>query len=236
MTKRQPGCFVFHDCQNLNAILYIRNEVVSKGESGKIFSFIKKFDMMLKATFIMIEDFFHTPIGLFSYLRVYFLPDFPDSFDNIKANLNLSIMKNHKVMLVFLILTISFSAFGQTQDKSGSFTDNSETSMDLHRSIVLQDDSDSKEVIIKLAGQTKRLEVMIRGSVTAGQLQIEFFSPENKREGNFTIGTLFNTVKMETVNGSIRKTLNEPQAGQWKIKIIPNEASGKIEILSHTEN
>ncbi|WP_340152287.1 hypothetical protein [uncultured Marivirga sp.] len=145
-------------------------------------------------------------------------------------------MKNHSLVLFTFLLMCSITFYGQSQNNGVSISNKSQTSLDLQRSIILENDSESKEVIINISENTIRFDLIISTSVSGGQLLIEFYSPDNKKQGNFTVGTQLNSIKREMAKGTIRKSLNEPQAGQWKIQIIPTEASGEIEIQARTEN
>lgn len=145
-------------------------------------------------------------------------------------------MKKQSVILFVSLFMYSLTAYGQSQVNSVDASNHSETLMDLQRSIILENDSDSKEIMINIAEKTNRFDLLISSAVSKGQLEVEFYSPDNKKQGNFTVGTQLNSIKKEMVKGSIRKSLNEPQAGQWIIKIIPTGASGKIEIQTRTEN
>jgi hypothetical protein len=144
-------------------------------------------------------------------------------------------MIKQSIFLVISIMIFSMTTYGQSQGKNTSVSNSSETLLDLHRSVFLENDSDPKEVIITIAENTVRFDLMINSSVSKGRLEIEFYSPDNKKQGNFTVGTQLNSSKRETVNGSIRKSLKEPKAGDWKIKIIPKDATGEIGIQSRTE-
>lgn len=66
---------------------------------------------------------------------------------------------------------------------------------------------------------------MINSSVSNGKLSIEIYNPNNEKQGNYTVGTQINS---EMVKGRIQKSFHLIDPGDWKIKIIPSEATGEI--------
>ena len=134
-------------------------------------------------------------------------------------------MKNRTAYLIISSLIFSFTAFGQIVTSKSS-----ETRVDLQRTIRLEKDSMPEEVIIYIKQKTQRFELLINSSVTIGKLTIEVYDPNDTKQGNFTVGTQLNSEKKEMVNGNIRKLLNEPQTGNWKVKIIPSNATGNVKI------
>lgn len=175
--------------------------------------------------------FFHTMIRPFSHLYFFFLIKFHNSFVNkIVKLLNYEIMKNKTAYLIICALIFSLTVFGQNQEKDLASPKDSETKVNLERTIMLEKDSKPEEIIINIKQKTQRFELMINSSVSYGKLTIEVFDPNDTKQGNFTVGTQLNSQKKEMVNGNIRKSLNEPQIGNWKVKIIPSDATGQIRI------
>lgn len=138
-------------------------------------------------------------------------------------------MKTRTAFLTICALIFSLTVFGQSQETKTS-SKNSNTAIDLQRTIRLEKDSKEEDVIITINQKAKRFELMISSSITLGKLTIELYDPNNIKQGNFTVGTQLDSEKKDTVNGNIRKSLNEPLPGNWKIKIIPTNASGNIKI------
>ncbi len=128
--------------------------------------------------------------------------------------------------MVCLFLS-SLTVVGQSQ-----ITTQSQTNVDLKRNFLLEKDSKSEEVTIEVKSGTKRFNLLVTSSISDGKLTIEVYDPSNTKQGNFIVETLPNSDKKEMATGNIKKTLVEPQAGTWRIKIIPSEATGKISILS----
>lgn len=116
-----------------------------------------------------------------------------------------------------------------------------DTEQGLNRSIVLSGDSKTEEIIIKVDEQTLELSLSVKSSVSKGKLSIEIYDPKGEAQGNFSVGTQLNSnkggdketgKKEEVVSGRINKLLNDPIRGNWIIKIIPDQAMGKIDITS----
>ena len=111
-------------------------------------------------------------------------------------------MKKRAVLLVFLI---SLTTFAQKQNKETNKTEiNQSTSF--------------------------KFELMIETSVSSGKLTIEIYDSNEKKQGTFSVGTQLNIQNFEYAHGKINKSLIEPKAGNWKIKIIPINAIGSIQI------
>lgn len=138
-------------------------------------------------------------------------------------------MKTRTAFLTICALIFSLTVFGQSQETKAS-SKNSNTAIDLQKTIRLEKDSKEEDVIITINQKAKRIELMISSSITLGKLTIELYDPNNIKQGNFTLETELNSEKKEMVNGNIRKSLNEPLLGNWKIKIIPTNATGNIRI------
>lgn len=140
-------------------------------------------------------------------------------------------MKKKTSCLIFNFFLLSMTtAWGQNQVSIVTSSKDSQTKVNLERTIFLENNSKTEEVIINIEEQTQRFELMINSSVSAGKLTIEIYDPNGTKQGNFSVGTQLNSDKSEKVNGNIIKSLNEPQTGDWKVKIIPAEATGIIGI------
>jgi len=139
-------------------------------------------------------------------------------------------MKNLKAYFIISVFIFSFTAFGQSQEIKDSSSKSSETKFELQRTIKLEKDSKTEEVIIPIKQKTQKFELMINSSVTIGKLKIELYDPNDIKQGNFTVGTQLNSEKKEIVNGNIQKSLKEPLSGNWKVKIIPTDATGSVKI------
>lgn len=139
-------------------------------------------------------------------------------------------MKKRTAFLGIIILMLSLTTLGQTKENSPTRDKNSQTQVDLQRAIKLDKDSKTEEVTITIKPNTQRFQIVISSLVSNGKLTIELYDPKGTKQGNFTVGTQLTSSKQEKVQGNIRKSLKEPQAGQWKVKIIPDGATGDIRI------
>ena len=139
-------------------------------------------------------------------------------------------MKEKAAYLFILIFLVPLLSFGQDQRNNVSAIRNSETKVELERTIRLENDSGAEDVLIEISEKTRRLELMIVSKVRNGKVTIEIYDPKGIKQGSYTVGTLLSSEKEETVNGNIKKSLFEPQVGKWKIKIIPIDATGAIQI------
>ncbi len=155
-------------------------------------------------------------------------------------------MKKRTFYLIIGILFISFAASGQTkEEKEKAFFEgrvietnemnffspkNSQTSVDMARTIRLEDDSNAEDIFIEIKEKTQKLQLEISCSVKGGKLTIELYDPNGIKQGNFTIETQLKSEKEEKVNGNISKSIIEPQFGKWWVKIIPIEVTGDVKI------
>lgn len=137
-------------------------------------------------------------------------------------------MKKRAVLLVFLI---SLTTFAQKQNNETNKNEiNQSTNFNFQRTIQLDEHKKNEEIIIKIEKQTKKFELMIDTSVTSGKLTIEIYDSNEKKQGTFSVGTQLNIENSERAQGNINKSLIDPQAGNWKVKIIPFNAKGMIQI------
>jgi len=141
-------------------------------------------------------------------------------------------MRNRKIVSIICMFLVSFSVLGQTQANDESFDTESGTSAKLVRSMRLDNDSKSFVVKINIKDNVQRFEFMINSSVHIGKLTIEVYDPKEIKRGNFAVGTQLNSEIEESATGNIRKSLFEPQSGEWKVKIIPVSATGTIHITT----
>jgi hypothetical protein len=137
-------------------------------------------------------------------------------------------MKKGIVYSFACFLVLSTGVFAQNMENSESLNKDSWTKVDLHRTIRLDNESELLEVLIDIKNNVQRLELWINSSVTYGKLTIEVYDPDGIKRGNYSIGNQMGLEIQETANGNIRKSLFEPQPGDWKVKVIPNEATGTI--------
>jgi hypothetical protein len=142
-------------------------------------------------------------------------------------------MKNKTPYVALCIFLISFTGWSQKQGRNihaDTRAESSHTSVKLQREIRMELDSRSEEIILNIEEDVDRADLVINSSLSAGTLRIELFDPVGKKEGTFSIGKQLDSIKSERVHGNIRKSLKTPEAGSWKISIIPTDATGTITI------
>ena len=129
-------------------------------------------------------------------------------------------------------MVLLLAAFAQK--KIHKIESNQATRFNFQRTIRLDQDNKEVEIIIEIEKQTKRFDFKIDTYVSSGKLTIEIYDSNNKKQGIFSVGTQLNTQNGEKAEGNINKSLTEPQAGKWKVKIIPINATGMIQINTAT--
>lgn len=151
-------------------------------------------------------------------------------------------MKKHTILLAFGLL-LSLTSFAQTRNKHVNKTQNKQvnktqskqaTQFKFRRNIQLEAAKKNEEVIISIAEHTKQLQLQIDTSVSAGKVTIEVYDTNDKRQGTYSVGTQLNLENSEHTSGTINTDLLEPEAGNWKVKIIPVNAKGIITIHTQT--
>ncbi|MDX8338169.1 hypothetical protein SLH46_03170 [Draconibacterium sp. IB214405] len=101
----------------------------------------------------------------------------------------------------------------------------------IHRNIELKNESQTKEVKIEMNEKECRFNLRINSVVRGGEVTIEIYNPNGKKQGNFSVGCeIQSDHAQETVNGQISKFIDNPELGDWKILIIPKNAEGKVTI------
>ncbi len=95
----------------------------------------------------------------------------------------------------------------------------------------LEAESGKKEVIINVEEEIPVLYININGGIKTGNVKVEIFDPEGKKQGSFYIENTDINSK-DAVNGSLNKNINMPLTGNWKVMINSEKASGHIFISS----
>lgn len=125
-----------------------------------------------------------------------------------------------KTILGILLISVLFTSSAIAQER---------TSFNIHRTIELKNDSETKEVNIEVNEKECRFNLIINSLAEAGEIRVEIYDPEGKKQGNFSVGCDVDSKNSnETVNGMISKTIENPALGKWKVKILPKNASGKV--------
>jgi len=151
---------------------------------------------------------------------------------------NLSI----RVLAASLFITIyTGSAFGQWGPGQPQID---KTSFNLQREIWLTEDSERKEILLPVTGPIVKFVIRISSRVMSGELTIEIYDPTGEKQGNYSIDNQISSrqtpgdknekrTSKETVNGNLEKSIEYPINGNWKIIIIPKNATGELGIESN---
>lgn len=147
-----------------------------------------------------------------------------------------------KLVLLSSLLFIALSAFSQTS-KVSCFSGSASTfqqedkliEIKLDENITIEDTS----IVIKEG--TKSIQFKFKITLNTGTLKIEIYSPDGKKEEkDMIIDSQYSCgdSKSKAKKGSTEKKIianfiqvkTNPQAGKWKVRIVPNKAEGNITI------
>lgn len=130
--------------------------------------------------------------------------------------------KSIQLTLSILLLSIIYTNHTSAQER---------TSFNIHKTIDLRNESQISEIKIEMNEEECRFNLKINSMVQGGEVTIEIYDPNKKKQGNFSVGCeIQSDNSKETVNGMITKLIENPELGDWKIKIIPRKATGKVAI------
>lgn len=141
-------------------------------------------------------------------------------------------MITRRVYVFVSFLAISLTAAGQKAEvKEKPKTQQGEVqesfasaTTTLERNFRLDKDSKSEEMTVDIPQNSPKLELKLGSSVTSGKLTIEIYDSKDVKVGNYTIGSSSD----KKTSGRITKNFKQPRPGVWKIKIIPEQATGDI--------
>ena len=142
-------------------------------------------------------------------------------------------MKNQAAFSLIAALLLHVPLVAQN-GKPTQFSMQQEAAMDLHRTIELDNDSKPAEITLSIKPGERSFDLSIFTMVSEGKLAIEVYDPNKTKQGSFTVGTQLDAGKKELVRGNLEKSWIEPIGGDWKVKIIPSYATGRIEIHTLT--
>ena len=117
------------------------------------------------------------------------------------------------------------------------------TTFSLSRNFTLTRESKKIEVLLPVTGSIVNFQIKISSSIFFGELTIEVYDPMGEKQGNYSIDRkssvqqsnnekASNTDLKEIVTGQISKSIENPINGNWKVIIIPKNATGHLEINS----
>lgn len=138
-------------------------------------------------------------------------------------------MKSLNLGLAVFCLLSSFAIVAQSNE------------LNTQNSLFLNEKSKEQSIKVEVAGGVENLQIQIRCSLTKGEVIVELFDPEEKRQGKFTVGSKDNlgTPKGEKEqnetreDGKLEKIVVNPVNGIWTIKITPTKTKAKIDVRSN---
>lgn len=139
-------------------------------------------------------------------------------------------MRNVSVLLLCSFLLLSAAAFGQQNQNRN--TNNGVTEVRLSHSLELENDSRKDEVSVSIPEGTIDMELKVYCEISSGKLVIELYDPQGKKEANFSLIAQKRSGQKAKAFGNISKKLREPQSGEWILKIMPENVTGDIDIIS----
>lgn len=129
---------------------------------------------------------------------------------------------------MFLFLTSN--AFSQSQNQGQQDCECSSTS--LSRNIELDDSSDTEDIKIEVSDEVKKMFIGVNSIIESGYLTVEIYDPSGNKKGNFSVESQLKSSnkKKEQVCGQMQKQIDDPEKGTWRVKLIPKNAVGQIQI------
>jgi hypothetical protein len=76
----------------------------------------------------------------------------------------------------------------------------------------------------------------LNGEISSGTVMIEIFNPRGKKEGELSLERLYKSSPRTesgssgTSSGSLSKTINSPETGEWSVKITPEKSDCHVNI------
>lgn len=175
----------------------------------------------------MVKFINHTLFNPFSDYVSYRL--FTASSKFAVLNLKTNIMTFSKTTsTLILALLISLTSLAQS------------TQFKMDRNLGFKETSKEQTVKVKISEKTSTLTLEILCSVKKGAVTVEIFNPAGTKQGEFSVegvesekdSSLFSILN-DGVSGQIKKIINDPELGDWKIKFIPKNATGRVQFHSN---
>lgn len=148
-------------------------------------------------------------------------------------------MRNATVLVLCSFLLLSATAFGQQNQNRNSNTNRNSnmnddlTEINLSHSLELENDSRKDEVSITIPEATLEMKLTVYCSINSGKLDIELYDPRGKKQANFSLIAKKRSSQKAKAGGNISKKLRDPLPGEWKLKIMPENVTGDIDILAN---
>ena len=137
-------------------------------------------------------------------------------------------MKNYlRTSVIILTIIFGFTCMGFGQD---------EVKINRTKLLFFQGESKKAEVKVKSTKEYNYLVLKLRCQLTAGNITVEIYDPESKKQGTFTIKTDDppvigeNTQSQQKVSGQLSKVFRKPLTGDWILRATPSSAEGNLSI------
>ena len=126
---------------------------------------------------------------------------------------------------------------------------------DIQKLIKLNNESDEQVIVLPVKDSVNSITIVVYSNIQAGEVTIEIYDPHGEKHGYFSIGCQSNTMitnrnkypgksvyytNPDKATGNLSRTIKNPGKGDWKIKILPKDAHGTVNIdfalkeLGHT--
>ncbi|WP_431135216.1 hypothetical protein [Psychroserpens mesophilus] len=125
-----------------------------------------------------------------------------------------------------------------------TFAQEERSTFDLKRSINLFEKNNKTEnIIVNVSEKTSSINLLISCKVFSGNLKIEIYDSKGTKKNEFYVESQMDdetpkdensSYEKEIVEGAIEKTIHNPIAGKWIIKLIPEEVTASVEINSRS--
>lgn len=139
-------------------------------------------------------------------------------------------MKSWNLFLVAMFWASSLALSAQTNE------------LNLQHSLKLNEKSVEQSIKVDVAGDVESLKIDIRCSLEKGEVIIELYDPEGKRQGKFTLGSKTNIGSqadadgkndVQREDGKLEKIVSNPVNGNWVIKITPTKTKAQVSIRTY---
>ena len=126
---------------------------------------------------------------------------------------------------------------------------------DLQKIVKLNNESGLQEIVLPVKDSVNSITIAVNSCILGGDVTIELYDPIGEKHGYFSIGCQSNTIinnrnkypgksvyytNPDKATGNLSRTIKNPGKGDWKIKILPKNAIGTVNIdfalkdLGHT--
>lgn len=137
------------------------------------------------------------------------------------------------LITILISLLSTYSVSGQNKLK-----------YDVQKLIKLNNESELQEIVLPVKDSVNAITIAVYSHIQNGDITIELYEPNGEKHGYFSIGCQAapsdNRIKNpgksvyytnpDKATGNLSRTIKNPGKGDWKIKIIPKDATGTVNI------